>query len=38
MLRQANCFDGFSFLSTGGGAFLEFIQGNSLPGLLVLNE
>ncbi len=38
MLKQANCFDGFSFLSTGGGAFLEFIQGNSLPGLLVLNE
>ena len=37
MLNQANCFDDFSFVSTGGGAFLQFIQGINMPGLSSLN-
>jgi phosphoglycerate kinase len=28
----------FGYISTGGGASLEFIQGNTLPGLAVLDE
>ena len=38
MLKQFNAFDGFSYVSTGGGAFLEFIQGKDLPGLVFLNK
>ena len=38
ILNQANCFDDFSFVSTGGGAFLEFIQGSTMPGLVSLND
>jgi phosphoglycerate kinase len=37
MLNQINCFEDFSFVSTGGGAFLEFIQGADMPGLNSLN-
>ncbi|MCY3641244.1 MAG: phosphoglycerate kinase [Gammaproteobacteria bacterium] len=28
--------DGISYISTGGGAFLEFVEGKSLPGVAVL--
>ena len=38
MLNHAKASDYFSFISTGGGAFLEFIQGNGLPGLDSLNN
>jgi len=38
MLKKLNCFDDFSYVSTGGGAFLEFIQGSELPGLIYLNK
>ena len=38
MLKKFKCFDDFSYVSTGGGAFLEFIQGTELPGLIYLNK
>ena len=39
LLKKGGFFDCFSFVSTGGGAFLEFVQrGNSLPGLNSLNN
>jgi phosphoglycerate kinase len=38
LLKQVNAFQHFSFISTGGGAFLEFIRGDGLPGLDSLNE
>ena len=38
VLKQINAFQFFSFISTGGGAFLEFIRGQGLHGLDSLNE
>ena len=38
MLKKFDIFDNFSYVSTGGGAFLEFIQGTDLPGLINLNK
>jgi phosphoglycerate kinase len=38
ILNQSNCFNDFSFVSTGGGAFLEFVQGAHMPGLASLND
>lgn len=35
-LKNENLVEGFSYISTGGGAFLEWLQGDKLPGIEVL--
>jgi phosphoglycerate kinase len=30
--------DGISYISTGGGAFLEFVEGNTLPAVAILEQ
>lgn len=37
-LNQAGCAQEFSFISTAGGAFLEWMEGKSLPGVEALRE
>ncbi len=37
MLNDSKTYNEFSFVSTGGGAFLEFVQGKDMPGLTSLN-
>ena len=37
LLNNLNAIDNFNFVSTAGGAFLEYLEGKKLPGITALN-
>ena len=37
VLNQINAINNFDFVSTAGGAFLEYLEGKELPGIRALN-
>ena len=38
VLNDCGVFQDMTYVSTGGGAFLEFIEGKELPGISVLKK
>tara|TARA_A100001011_G_scaffold373980_1_gene433966 strand:- start:2359 stop:3537 length:1179 start_codon:yes stop_codon:yes gene_type:complete len=37
LLNNLNVINNFNFVSTAGGAFLEYLEGKNLPGIIALN-
>ena len=38
LINQLNIIEEFNFVSTAGGAFLEYLEGKELPGIRALNQ
>ncbi len=38
LLNSLNAVNNFNFVSTAGGAFLEYLEGKNLPGITALNQ
>ena len=38
LINQLNAIQDFNFVSTAGGAFLEYLEGKDLPGIKALNQ
>ena len=37
-INQFDVAEGISYISTGGGAFLEFLEGKELPAVAILDQ
>jgi phosphoglycerate kinase len=37
-LNKAGAAEAFTYISTAGGAFLEWMEGKTLPGVAALNQ